>query len=31
MMFSKEFEITTLLMVLLGIDICPTLEDIEGE
>lgn len=31
MMFSKEFEITTLLMVLLGIDIYPTLEDIEEE
>lgn len=30
-MFSKEFEITTLLMVLLGIDICPILEDIEEE
>ena len=30
-MFGKEFEITTLLMVLLGIDIYPTLEDIEEE
>ena len=30
-MFSKEFEITTLLMVLLGIDICPTLEDIKED
>ena len=30
-MFSQEFEITTLLMVLLGIDIYPTLEDIEED
>ena len=30
-MFSKEFEITYLLMLLLGIDICPTLEDIGEE
>lgn len=30
-MFSQEFEITTLLMVLLGIDILPAYEDIEEE
>lgn len=31
MMFSQEFEITYLLMVLLGIDILPAYEDIKED